>query len=77
MRAASMRESTQGLLVAFRLFTTVMVGINNHGTGAVFAPTEIRVEFGDDGVLFATPYVFRRSDGTLPLVAMGIRPYKD
>ncbi len=56
-----------------RAFTTVIMGINNHGTGAVYAPSEIRVEFGDDGVLFDAPYVFRRSDGTLPLVPMGTR----
>ncbi len=56
-----------------RSFAAVSLGINNHGTGAVHAPSEIFVEFGDDGVLFGTPYVFRRSDGTLPPLPMGTR----
>ncbi len=56
-----------------REFIAVTVGINNHGTGAVYAPSEIRVQLGDDGVTFGVAYTFRRSDGSLPAVPLGTR----
>ncbi|MDP1822171.1 MAG: hypothetical protein Q8L48_02985 [Archangium sp.] len=56
-----------------REFSAVTVGLNNHGTGAVYAPSEIGVELGDDGVTFGAPWTFRRADSTLPPVAIGTR----
>lgn len=56
-----------------RAFSSVRVGVNNRGNGAVIVPPEIRVQFGDDGVNFGGAYTFRSADGTLPPVPLGAR----
>ncbi|MDP2269804.1 MAG: hypothetical protein Q8K32_03665, partial [Archangium sp.] len=54
-------------------FSAVRVGLNNQGNGAVYVPSEIRVQFGDDGVTFGSTYFFRRADGSLPPTPLGTR----
>lgn len=56
-----------------RSFSALRVGLNNHATGGVYAPSEIQIQFSDDDVTFGMPWVFRRSGGTLPMVAVGTR----
>lgn len=56
-----------------RDFSAVRVGLNNHGTGAAAQPSEVRLEFGDDGSTFGPARSFRLTDGSLMAVPIGER----
>jgi hypothetical protein len=56
-----------------RTFSGLRVGVNNHATGGIYAPSEIHVQLSDDDQAFGAPYVFRRASGTLPMVPVGSR----
>ena len=56
-----------------RQFNSVRIGLNNHATGGINSPSEVHVQFSDDGVTFGRAFEFRRASGTLPIITPGTR----